>query len=185
VLVGSLLFGLRIGAVTLGWRAQDRQIAEFRAVIRTLPEGVRLMTVQSEWPREAHKLAGVPEALQIRRRSAYWHLDTLAVIDRGAFVSDLFTHDSVISVAPRNAGLDRTHWVPVRPEALHDWAMKPRVDRVTPAPIDGYVPCCYGWPYIFDFVFWVDFGHPPAALPQYLEPWAAGSFFHIYRVMRP
>ena len=72
------------------------------------------MTVQSEWPREAHKIDGVPEALQFRPRSAFWHLDTLAVLDRGAFVADLFTFHAPISVSRRNAGMGRDHRL-VRP----------------------------------------------------------------------
>ncbi len=187
-IMGCVLFGLRITAVSLGWHAMDRQFAEFRSAIRTLPEGARIMTVQSAWPREAHKLEGVPEALQFRPRAALWHLDTLAVIDRGAFVTDLYTFNTPISVSSRNDGLGRDHWAPVTPEQLSAWAPLDNAEvaalsRVRTA--GEYVPCCYGWPRIYDFVFWIDFGRPPTKLPQFLEPWAEGSYFHIYRVIRP
>jgi hypothetical protein len=185
-LIGCLLFGLRIAAVTLGWHAMDRQFAEFRGAIRTLPEGVRMMTVQSAWPREAHNLDGVPEALQFRADTAFWHLDTLAVIDRGVFVTGLFTDNSTVSVSSRNEGLERSNWKPLTPEELSERVLPIRGNLVASAAAsDGLPPCCYDWPRVYDFVFWIDFGHAPAQLSRFLEPWGKGSYFHIYRVTRP
>jgi hypothetical protein len=155
-LIGGVLFGLRIAAVTLGWHAMDRQFEEFRSAIRTLPEGIRMMTVQSAWPREAHKLDGVPEALQFRPRSAFNNLDTLAVMDRGIFVPGLFVGDTPIAISTRNAGLGATPRPPLTPE----------------------------WMRIYDFVLWIDFGLAPARLPGSLSPWCKGSYFHTYRVIR-
>jgi hypothetical protein len=186
-IVGCFLLGLRITAVTLGWQAMDRQFAEFRSVIRALPEGARMMAVQSPWPREAHTLDGVSEMLQIRPRAAFLHLDTLAVIDRGAFVTDLFTPFTPVAASSRNRDLPRNHWRPLTPEELSDWALRPRDDLAASSVVEGgaYTPCCYDWPRVYDYVLWIDFGHPPDRLPRFLSPWREGSYFHIYRVIRP
>jgi hypothetical protein len=175
-LIGCLLFGLRIGVVTLAWRVMDHQFTEYRQAIRTLPKGSRMMTVESAWPKEAHKIDGVFEALQFRSRAAFWHLDTLAALDRGMFVPHLFTTATPVSVTPGNPTMNEEHWHPVKPEELLAWTH----------PINGAEEsryCCYDWPRGYSFLTWVDFGHPPAKLPPFLEPWSSGSYFHIYRVL--
>ena len=37
----------------------------------------------------------------------------------------------------------------------------------------------------FDYVLWIDFGERPARVPESLQPVASGTFFRIYRVLRP
>ena len=71
------------------------------------------------------------------------------------------------------------------PEQLSDWALRTSADLAAHPPGQGeYLPCCYDWPRVYDFVFWIDFGMPPAELPHFLQPWGDGSYFHIYRVIR-
>ena len=49
----------------------------------------------------------------------------------------------------------------------------------------GEMPYWVGWKQKFDYVLRIDFGgHTPAPLPEILQPWASGSFFQIYRVIR-
>jgi hypothetical protein len=183
--IGCALFCVRVAALSLSWHAINQQYTEFRNVIRALPAGARLMTVQSGWPNEAFKIDGVYEVLQYRQRTAFRHMDTLAVIDRGAFTTDLFTLDASVDVTPRNRGLDRTHWAPLTPEELIEREKNVSPDEIPARMADGLPPCCYNWPAVYDFVLWIDFGHAPADVPRILSLWAHGSFFHIYRVDRP
>lgn len=48
----------------------------------------------------------------------------------------------------------------------------------------GETPYWVDWPKKFDFVLWIDFSRSPAPLPEQLQPWASGSFFEIYRIVR-
>src|SRR6201999_2014824 len=74
---------LPIGSFSIGlandWMGYDRQFAEFRASMASLPRGVRLLTV----------LDG--NALGERADQPYWHMAEFAVPERGAFTPLLFT----------------------------------------------------------------------------------------------
>jgi hypothetical protein len=117
ILASGLLL-TRIFAVTVDWQDMDRKLAEFRAAARVIPAGARLMVAQSPMPDGFQKIDGVPTALAYRRPSEFWHMGTLAVIDRGAFVVDLFTKVQPVAPSSRNAGLDRIHWRPLSSEEL-------------------------------------------------------------------
>jgi hypothetical protein len=72
-----------IGSFSIGlasdWMTYDKQFAEFRASLPSLPRGVRLLTV----------LDG--NALGERADQPYWHMAEFAVPERGAFTPLLFT----------------------------------------------------------------------------------------------
>jgi hypothetical protein len=183
IIVPALL-GLRIWAVTENWRDMDLRVTELRAALQTIPEGARLLTVQSPMPGSWQRPAGFRRFIDSTGAPTFSHLPALAVLDRGAFYTPLFTGWYPIEPSARNAGMQRLLGGILTPAELLE-----RLDQPSPAApvLDelGEPPCCYDWPEHFDFVLWTDFGSPPASLPNALEPWASGSFFHIYRITRP
>ena len=186
VFVGLALIGLRVWAVAQSWRDFDERFAEFRGAAQQMPEGSRLLVVQSEMPAGGEEFADVPRALALRSAVAFIHMPALAVIDRGAFVPNLFLHRQPLDVTARNAELIP----PSRPYDLGILTPEELVARAdaslraaTAATPDAR---SWGadWPKHYDFVLWIDFGEEPANLPARLEPWARGSFFHLYRVSK-
>jgi hypothetical protein len=180
-----VLLGWRVWAVTEHWRSMESRIAELRGAWQAMPAGIRLLTIQSALPPDVHP-AALRRLAEGEGPMSYMHLPTLAVIDRGAFVTSLFTGWTPAEPSERNRGMSRILGGILTPDEL-----LARADsQVSPGDyhwIDqlGEPPCCLDWPQHFDFALWIDFGHPPPTLPQALRPWASGSFFHIYRIVAP
>ena len=179
-----LLLGLRLWAVTENWRDMDARVTELRAALQTVPEGVRILTVQSSMPASLVRPAGFRHLVDSTGAPTFSHLPALAVLDRGAFYTPLFTGWYPIDAGPKNAGMPRILDGILTPAELLERRKAPSPGAM-PLDVLGEPPCCYDWPRHFDFVLWTDFGAPPKTLPKELEPWASGSFFHIYRVIRP
>ena len=179
-----LLLGLRIWAVTENWRDMDTRTTELRAALQTIPEGARILTVQSPMPASLARPAGFRRLVDSTGAPTFSHLPALAVLDRGAFYTPLFTGWYPIDASPKNAGMPRILGGILTPAELLERRQAPSLGAM---PLDelGEPPCCYDWPKHFDFLLWTDFGSPPPTLPKELKPWASGSFFHIYRVIRP
>lgn len=182
----ALLFlGVRTYALAQDWRDMDRHFAEFRAAAATLPEGARLLVVQSPIPDEQRKVAGVPGFLMARQSPDFFHMAALSVIDRGTFVPYLFTGWTTVQPTARNAGLYQSQGVPLRPEQLVAGASgQGDPDEIAGNRL-GEPPYWRQWPTTFDFVLWLDFGTGDTGRSLPLEPWASGSFFHLYRVKSP
>jgi hypothetical protein len=182
-----VLLGVRVWTVTQSWRDADRRFAEFRAASRVLPDGARLLVVEVPLTAEQSLIDGVSPLLAHREPMTFWHMPALAVIDRAAFVPYLFfTGWTPLRPNPRNDGLYQPHGRPLLPDELvasaaADW----RPSAPDWPDMLGEMPYWVGWKEKFDFVLRIDFGgHTPAPLPAILQPWASGSFFQIYRVIR-
>lgn len=168
---------LRVYALTVSWRDMDQRFDEFRAAAAAIPQGSRFLVVQSSMPSPQRVVADVPEMLMVRQAEDFRHLVALLVIDRGAFYPYLFTGWTTVQPTPRNAGLYQSQGLPLKPEQLAPGAL---------ASNDVGEPPYWGdWPHKFDFVLSLDFGTSMTPLPEALEPWASGSFFHIYRIRPP
>ena len=182
--LGALvLLAARVWIVSESWSDMDRRFTEFRAVARMLPEGARLLVVQSPMPEGFVAFEGMPRGLAHRAESQFFHMPALAVVDRGVFIPYLFTGWFTIQVAPANAAISRMVGQPISPETLAALAApETSASRGLERNAIGETPCCLDWAKKFDFVLWIDFGSPPQSLPTHLQPWDAGSFFRIYRV---
>lgn len=182
VLIAATLLCVRIWTVSETWRYLDHQFSEFRSALRSVPAGVRLFTVHGPMPNSAKNINKVPLALQELDPANYAYLSTLAVIDRGVFIPGLFTGWYPVKASVANSGLSRVMTL-VTPEDLPKLAsLNVASGKSLPRNVLGELPCCLDWPRTYQFVIWIDFGHVPNRLPSNLESWAAGSFFHIYRV---
>jgi hypothetical protein len=183
--IALVLLGTRVWAVSTSWRDADRRFAEFRTASRAISEGARLLVVQTPMTRNEARIDGVPDMLALHEPMTFWHMPTLAIIDRSAFVPYFFTGWTPVRPNPRNAGIAQTQSRLMTPadlveSASPDW-WPPAADWPDRM---GEMPYWRDWPKTFDFVLWIDFAPQPALLPDRLQPWASGSFFRIYRVIR-
>jgi hypothetical protein len=136
-------------------------------------------------PDAARKLPNIPLFLAERPELALAHIEALAVIDRSAFIPDMFIAWMTVDPAPRNEGLENIVAGIMTPELLNRSAdpAESRALSVVPNQLDE-MPYWADWPEKFDYVLWVDYGTTPLDVPHILEPVATGSFFHLYRVVR-
>jgi hypothetical protein len=182
--IALVLLGTRVWAVSASWRDADRRFAEFRAASRAIPEGARLLAVQTPMTRNEARIDGLSDMVALREPMMFWHMPMLAIIDRSAFVPYFFASWTPVRFNARNAALFQTQgrlltpselvesaapeWHPSRP----DWP-----DRL------GEMPYWLNWPKKFDYVLSIDFSRTAIPLAN-LQPWASGSFFEIYRIDR-
>lgn len=180
-----LLLCVRIGVVTGVWREYDAQLQDLRAASAVIDPGARLLVVWDQLEEDDKRVDGVPRILARRLPQSYWHAASLAVIDRSAFIPSLFTLWTPVEVTERNDGLFRVIALPLGPDALAAGATAETTDPdSSPNPL-GEGAYWHRWPETFDYVLWFDFAKRPlAGLPQ-LELAAEGSFFRIYRIVRP
>jgi len=173
VLGTAILAALGWLATTLAtdWKNYDRQIAEFRAALRDVPRGSRLMTVvDPDVPNDA----------------LYWHIAEFAIIDRSAFTALMFTTKGQHIVYLKPA---------VAPFAAHT------ADEGAPPEMDDLESLASGqtsdpevrrlWNYLFYFpchydeVVLIHGNGKPASVPGMLKLRREGSFFALYNVRPP
>lgn len=174
------LLAVRAYALTVNWRDMDHHFTEFRAAAASIPQGARILVVQPPLPDGQHSIAGVPRILVTRQEPDFFHMPALAIIDRGAFIPYLFTGWTIVRPTPRNAGRYQSQGGPVAPEQIAD--VPDGMSKDMAPNILGELPYWHDWRRKFDYVLWLDFGTAVTQLPRGLEPWASGSFFHIYRI---
>ena len=168
--------GLLYSAATAGgnWLYYDRQYAEFRAAIRDLPRGTRIMTA----------LDGT--AMGLASDEPYWHMAEFAIIDRQGVTPLLFT----------TAG---QHVVRLQPAFEHYAASNAQqgsppdigeLDDLAAGQIDGDKNIRDTFPYLlrfqchYDAVAVIRSGGRPSPAPDSLSLRHRGSFFDLYAVKR-
>jgi hypothetical protein len=110
----------------------------------------------------------------------------LAVIDRVAFFPYLFTGWTTIDVTPGNEAISQRQAIPAKPEELVKSADPEQAKYLDTGPnFLGERPYWRNWPQTFDFVLWIDFAKDHKPELKQLAPLASGSFFEIYKVVRP
>jgi hypothetical protein len=181
--LAAALLALRLWGVVGLWQDSDRRIAEFRAADEVMTPGARLLPVFGAMPAEAQALRGIPPWLARRQEYDLTHLDAYAVIDRAAFVPDIFIAWMTVDAAPRHAGQHQIAGTPVEPDLLRRSADPSSARTLAAGPdIFGDMPFWRDWPQRFDYVLWIDYGIAPTDLPAMLKPIAHGSYFHLYRI---
>ena len=180
------LLGVRIWAVSESWRDYARQFAEFREASAVISPGARLLVVRQPIPEDRLQIVGVPPAFALRSEQVYRNMAALAVIDRSAFIPYLYSGWAPIDPTQRNAGLFQTQGNTITPEMLANSVTTAQMEPQYKKP-NGLGELAYwgDWPEHFDNVLWIDFGEQPVRVPQNLQAIAIGSFFRIYRILRP
>ena len=180
------ILGVRVWTVSQAWRDYDRWFAEFRTASAVIAPGARLLVVQAPIPQDKQHLPGIPGILANLQPHSFVHMPCLAVIDRAAFVPCLFAGWKTLEVTPRNRQITQLGgWGPIRPEQLME--SDPEKAQTLEEDFDLLVepPYWRNWPEIFDYVLWIDFGRAPKPGLKELQLLTTGSFFGIYRVVRP
>jgi hypothetical protein len=180
-----IVLGLRDWSVSQAWYDYDRWFAEFRAASAVIAPGARLLVVEAPMP-EQQQLPGVPASLATVQWRSFSHMAALAVIDRAAFFPYIFTGWTTIDAAPRNRAVAQSEGAPMTPEELLK-SVEPKEAKslyIGPDTV-GALPYWRNWWENFDFVLWMDFGGTDAPGLKQLSLVTSGSFFHIYRVVRP
>ena len=164
--------------ITAHLRKADAAIAEFRRVIDAMPSGQRLITVDASNGRFVPGDPGLEVTPSVQ---------SLAIIDRDAFVPSQFTGFGTLRTLPALRPLSSLSNNPagVTLTALIDNYGRvddPAVDVAT--PLGGRV-YSWGWENKFDYVLLEHFGKRPAKLPGELELAASSDLADLYAIKRP
>ena len=183
-------------AASLGARPagvdRDRDLARLRPLVYRVQRSERRHPARSETARRrrpvnragaAAECAGSPGKA---RSFPFIHMAALAVMDRAAFFPYLFTGWTTIDVTPPNEALSQRQAVPATPEELTKSADPDEATTIDTGPnFLGERPYWRNWPATFDYVVWIDFAKAGQPELKQLRRLASGSFFDIYRVVRP
>ncbi|MEO0448787.1 MAG: hypothetical protein AAFZ74_00550 [Pseudomonadota bacterium] len=130
----SLVFAASVGNGAIHMAENDQQAAAFKPILADLPEGSKVLSVFAD-----------PEI-----DSAFTaHAVTLAVIERAAFVPNLFTNTSPVDVAAGMVDLHMPQSLPLLIGELDYWAQRPPA-----ASQNGYwsPEFASGWPERWDYI---------------------------------
>jgi hypothetical protein len=172
------VFCLRTIVVAQDWAAFDRKFEEFRNASAAIEPGKRMLVVEDVEDTPPGKIA--------LYGMQFWHLAALAVIERSAFMPYLFTGHVGIHAADGVQHLSTPTGIPLTRRLLEDG-----IDPATSMfplgyPINRYFRVFWtGWPEQYDYVVSIRFANETNPAPAYLQPVRHGSFFDIYRVVKP
>ena len=175
----AILLAVRVEAVAEIWHTTDGRYNEYRAAIRDLPRGARLIVAHapqsdSDVIRDGYFL--LPSDLVY-----YRHMSELAIMDRDAFVPYFPLLLAPVAPAERNAGRFQRYGISVPWDKLAtESALRPAMQ---PIGAGQWNPYWLGWPEKFEYLLILDFGNPQPSLPSCLALWHRGSFFTLYRIM--
>ncbi|UCH73183.1 MAG: hypothetical protein JSU82_12570 [Rhodospirillales bacterium] len=173
---GAVLLGGRVADIAFEWRRMDADFAEFRTAAQRIERGAAILPVQ-------RRNVPVP-AGETRFDFAYWHVPTLAVIDRAAFVPTLFTDPAkqAVRAAPARDRMDTAFGAPIDVALLVESARGTGDDDSASAHV-AIRNFWADWPRRFDYVLLTHFGARGNPLPQQLTAIHEGSYFTIYRIV--
>jgi hypothetical protein len=176
-----LIFMIAIRSALIGEEMQsaDRQIAVLREVVRVMPKGMRMLSVDAS-PTELDGDLGSSRVSN--------HAPLVAVIDRDAFVPTLFTDIMTVSPKPAFRMLSTPNGLPYLklPDLIGGFrASDPHVD--VPGGLGGGRIYWLGWERNFDYVLVTHYGKGPKAteLPEVLHLVAASNVADLYAVHKP
>ena len=166
---------LRVGAVSNSWSQFDADFKEFRERIAVLEPGTTLLVVEDP--------ADLPEGKLPSHSNSYWHMAALAVIDRAVFLPTLFTGHTAIRAAPAYQIIDTQVGTPLTRRQL-------LADAIPHVPTGHRLNRFYraywsGWSDHFDYVLVIRFGNLSNPDPERLRRRLRGSYFDLYRVLKP
>jgi len=157
------------------YRANQTLIDEARGLLRTLPIGARLLTV--DVARATRGEAGTHDS------NTLWSIPNLAVIDRDAFVPTFFSGVSTVHIRPSYRASSTPNGFPITPAQLWDGMNKtdrPGID-VSDGPGGGRL-YHFGWPAKFDHVLVERMGLDAGRLPPNLTLLASTANFELYAI---
>lgn len=173
-----LMIVARVGVVTGYWHDIGRQFDEFKREVSLIPTGSTMFAIGD--------LADAPEGKPPLYHALYWHLPTLAIIERSAFVPTLFTGHTMVKASPDRLAIDTPNGTPISAELLKGTVSRDGLPFKLGDNLSRYSQIFWiGWPENFDYVMSIRFENTENPLPEYLDRAFQGSFFDLYRVKRP
>ena len=175
ILGGFVILTLaRSVAIAAPMQAMDRQIAALRALVAPIPRGMRVLVI--------HGAVNEGSSSSVTSR-AMGHAGMVALIDRDAFIPDLFTSLGTVHVTPPMRALASTNGYGLGVAELvqgfgrHD---DPKVEVV-----DGYGGRVFwlGWEHKFDYLLVIHVGSGIANLPGPLRLDGHNSTGDLYRII--
>lgn len=171
-----LLAGVSSATLAENWRGYDRQYGEFRAALRDVPKGSKLMTVL-DGDSLNDQLGPTPD-------QPYWHMAEFAIVDRGAFTPLMFTTKGqhIVRLKPpydRLAAGNAQQGSPPDVSELEDLAAG-LVDN-DPDIVDVF-PYLKMFQCHFDVAVVIRGKGEAADVPEFLTLRHAGSFFSLYDI---
>jgi hypothetical protein len=156
------------------WGALHRmegQVAEMHDVLSALPKGAKLLVANESAAAPAQSLSG----------STIWNMPMLAVIERDAFISYLFTGLTTVHLRPDIAGLGTPQGGPVtlsqlagKPPPLADFEKR-----------EGLRIYWHDWQKNFDYLLVEHFWRAaPEDLPEGLVPVRATESIELFRIKK-
>jgi len=182
------LLVLRVVTTTLTWSHADADYREFRAADHVLEQGSRVAVIKV---RLDHRAAPQPQ-------TPYWFISCFAVIDRQAFVPQMYTLATPLRLTAAGEALNsdtlaqqrKIHWQPAGPAfAATDAETVRQVEQVGQRMSEDDVPTSTidwsDWPERFDYIIDYHMGEPRNPVPALLTEVWAGSYFTIYHIHPP
>jgi hypothetical protein len=170
-----VLLTANIAIITWSWRPIAAQFDEFRAAMRVIPEGARIIAFYDE--------DGISLSMKHRPEPLYDHLPALAIIERDAYLPYLFKHPMMpVKGSPARRATDTPVGQPITLSALIEGADPAHGAQFLGTPVTmGIHNYWGGWPDHYDYAIEFSFGARPA-LPKQLDLVKSGTFFNIYRI---
>jgi hypothetical protein len=158
------------------WRGYDRQYGEFRAALRDIPQGPRMLTVL-----DSDALSAQPDSPPDQ---LYWHMAEFAIVDRGAFTPLMFATKGqhIVQLKPpydRFAAASAQQGSPPDVSELEDLAAG--LDDNDP-DIKNVFPYLKFFQCHFDEAVIIRGKGEASDVPKFLTLRHAGSFFSIYDI---
>jgi hypothetical protein len=148
-------------------RVVDVEIAQVRQVVATMPRGMRLLLVDAARGR--------------LNEDTTLHAGMVAVIDRDAFVPNLFTGTTIVSPVPALRMSSTPQGPPLHMSDLGN-GLGRSDDRAGEQAMGGERIYWMGWEDKFDYVLIVHFGVRPAPMPANLRLVTTSSVADLYRI---
>ncbi len=163
------------------WRAWSEELDGFRAAIARVEPGAALLVAEWDSSSEARRCATArPEPPHL-----FWHVPSLAVVDRAAFTPLLFTGAGMQPVRPTAAyrALDTAASSPV-PHGLLERAADPEMIEDVRRSLDPTAGPGYflAWPETFDYLVFLHGGCPEGNLRAPVTKLSEGGFYTLYRI---
>ncbi len=171
-----LIAGVSSAMLAENWIGYDRQYREFRAALRDIPKGSRLVTVL-DGDSFSDELDPIPD-------QPYWHMAEFAIVDRAAFTPLMFATKGqhIVRVQPpydRLAAGNAQQGSPPDVSELEDLAAG--LEDNDP-DINDVFPYLKLFPCHFDVAVVILGKGEASEVPQFLTLRHAGSFFSLYDI---
>ena len=176
--VAIALIVIRTASIAEQWRDIDGKYTEFRQAVATIEPGARLLPIGD--------LDNQPDDRSYLYRMRFSHIASLAVIERSVFLPTLFTGFTTIDAAPGLRYINSPFGSPVSPELLTKDADAATSGYALGHRFERYVTAFWpGWPTTFDYAVSLRFSRTDNPSPGHLKSVVDGSYFDIYRVVKP